>query len=73
MQANFILISNAILCASLACPFLTFYAITSFLAEQQTLGVFLIVVAVYGFTAVAMLLLDVSEFNTATGQSTSGE
>ena len=65
--------SSAILCASLACPFATFYAITSFLAEQQTLGVFLVVAVVYGFAAVAMLLLDVSEFNTATGQSTSGE
>lgn len=50
-------------------PFLTFYAITSFLLDD-TLGVCLVVLAAYGFTTIAMLIPAVSEFDLALGRST---
>jgi hypothetical protein len=50
-------------------PFCTFYAITSFLLGQ-TLGVCLFISAAYGFTAIAMLVPAVSEFDVALGRST---
>ncbi len=50
-------------------PFCTFYAITSFLLGQ-TLGVCLFLCAAYGFTAIAMLVPAVSEFDVALGRST---
>jgi ABC-type transport system involved in multi-copper enzyme maturation permease subunit len=56
------------MCAFLL-PFLTFYAITSFLLDN-TLGVCLVVVVAYGFTTVAMLVPAVSEFDLALGRST---
>jgi hypothetical protein len=57
--------------ASLACPAFTFVAITSFL-QQQTLGVFLIIAATYGFTTAAMLIPAIYEFDVATGRTTGG-
>ena len=50
-------------------PFLTFYAITSFLL-QGTLGVCFSIVAAYGFTTTAMLIPAISEFDVALGRST---
>ena len=61
--------SAAIGWASLACPVFTFIAITSFL-QEQTLGVFLIVVLTYGFTTTAMLIPAIHEFDVATGRTT---
>ena len=61
--------SAAIGWASLACPLLTFVAITSFL-QGQTLGVFLVVVGTYGFTTAAMLIPAIYEFDVATGRTT---
>ena len=63
--------SAAIGWASLACPVFTFVAITSFL-QQQTLGVFLVVAATYGFTTTAMLIPAIYEFDVATGRTTGG-
>ncbi len=64
--------SPAITLAALACPFATFYAITSFLLEY-TLGVFLVVAATYGFATAAMLIPAIYEFDVATGRSTGPE
>jgi hypothetical protein len=61
--------SAAIGLASIACPILTFVAITSFL-QQQTLGVFLIVAGAYGFTTAALLIPAIYEFDVAAGRST---
>ncbi len=52
-------------------PFCTFYAITSFLLGQ-TLGVCLFITAAYGFTAVAMLIPAISEFDIALGKRNAG-
>lgn len=64
--------SAAIFIAAFACPFATFYAITSFLLNY-TLAVFLVVVATYGFTTIAMLIPAIDEFDVATGRTTAGE
>jgi ABC-type transport system involved in multi-copper enzyme maturation permease subunit len=61
--------STAIGVASFLCPFATFYAITS-LFLNQTLGVFLVIAAAYGFTASAMLIPAICEFDVATGRTT---
>lgn len=61
--------SPALTLASAILPFCTFYAITSFLLGQ-TLGVCLFISAAYGFTAFAMLVPAVSEFDVALGRST---
>lgn len=61
--------SAAIGLASFACPFATFYAITSFLLGY-TLNVFLVVAATYGFTTAAMLIPAIYEFDVATGRTT---
>jgi hypothetical protein len=63
--------SAAIGWASLACPVFTFVAITNYL-QEQTLGVFLIVAATYGFTTAAMLIPAIYEFDVATGRTTGG-
>ena len=63
--------SAAIGWASLACPVFTFVAITNYL-QAQTLGVFLIVAATYGFTTAAMLIPAIYEFDVATGRTTGG-
>jgi hypothetical protein len=61
--------SPALSLASAVLPFCTFYAITSFLLGQ-TLGVCLFISVAYGFTAYAMLVPAVSEFDVALGRST---
>jgi len=61
--------SPALTLAAAVLPFCTFYAITSFLLGQ-TLGVCLFVCAAYGFTAIAMLVPAISEFDVALGRST---
>ena len=61
--------SNALTLAAILLPFLTFYAITGYLLGN-TLGVLLSVVLAYGFTALAMLIPAVSEFDYALGRTT---
>jgi hypothetical protein len=61
--------STAIGLASFVCPFATFYAITSYLLDA-TLAVFVVTVAAYGFTAAAMLVPAIYEFDVATGRTT---
>jgi len=61
--------STAIALASFVCPLATFHAITSFLLDY-TLAVFLVTVAAYGFTAAAMLVPAIYEFDVATGRTT---
>lgn len=63
--------SPAIGWASFLCPVFTFVAITSFL-QQETLGVFAVLAATYGFTTAAMLIPAVTEFDVATGRTTTG-
>lgn len=65
--------SPAIGLASLIAPFATFYAITSYVAFQNTLGVLLVVSFTYGFTTAAMLVPAVYEFDVATGRTTGAE
>ncbi len=64
--------SPAIGVASFACPFATFYAITSFFLDY-TLGVFLVTAAAYGFATAAMLIPAIYEFDVATGRTTVAE
>lgn len=64
--------SPAIGLASFACPFATFYAITSFFLDY-TLGVFLVTAAAYGFATAAMLIPAIYEFDVATGRTTIAE
>ena len=64
--------STAIGLASFACPTLTFVAIVSFF-ENQTLGVFLLVLAAYGFATASMLVPAIYEFDVATGRTTLDE
>jgi hypothetical protein len=64
--------SPAIALASLACPFATFYAITSFRLGMPGL-VFLAVTATYGFTTAALLVPAIYEFDVATGRTTGVE
>jgi len=61
--------SAAILMTSFLSPWLTFYAITSFLLGQ-TLNVFLAVILTYGFATASMLVPAVSEFDVALGRTT---
>jgi hypothetical protein len=61
--------STAIMWAAFACPFFTFWAITSFL-QAQTLGPFLVTTATYAFTTLAMLIPAISEFDLAAGRTT---
>jgi ABC-type transport system involved in multi-copper enzyme maturation permease subunit len=65
--------SPAIGLASLIAPFATFYAITSYVAFENTLGVLLVVAFTYGFTTAAMLVPAVYEFDVATGRTTGPE
>jgi hypothetical protein len=64
--------SPAIGLASLLCPFLTFWALTSYW-EEHRLGVLLVVVFTYGFTTAALLVPAIFEFDVATGRTTGGE
>lgn len=61
--------SPAIGLASLLLPFATFYAIVSFLLGYN-LPVFLVAAVAYGFTAAAMLVPALSEFDFAMGRDT---
>ncbi len=61
--------SSAILWAAFTCPFLTFWAITSFF-QAQTLGPFLVASATYVFTTLAMLVPAISEFDLTSGRTT---
>lgn len=61
--------SPALTLSSAILPFCTFYAITSFLLGE-TLGVCLFVVGAYGFTALAMLIPAISEFDLTIGRAT---
>ncbi len=58
--------SNAITAAAILAPFATFYAVTSFLMENN-LSVFLVTVCTYGFTTLAMLIPALDEFDFALG------
>lgn len=58
--------SPALVFGSIVLPFLTFYALTSFLLAGS-LGVALSIVFAYGFTTVAMIVPAVSEYNIALG------
>ena len=61
--------SPALRLAGGALPFLTFYAITTFLL-RGSLGVCVAIFLAYGFTTLAMLIPAVSEFDVALGRST---
>jgi ABC-type Na+ efflux pump permease subunit len=61
--------SAAIGVAAFVCPLATFYAITSFFLDY-TLAVFLVTAGAYGFTAAAMLVPAIYEFDVATGRTT---
>lgn len=61
--------SPAIALAAFGLPFLTFFAITSFILRNQELTVFSVVVAAYGFATTAMIIPALSEFDFALGKS----
>ena len=61
--------SPALWSSSLILPFITFYAITSFLLGDS-LFVFLAIACAYGFTTTAMLIPAVSAFDVALGRTT---
>jgi ABC-type transport system involved in multi-copper enzyme maturation permease subunit len=64
--------SRAIGLASFACPFATFYSITSFLRGDQgdMLIVLLVAASAYGFTTAAILIPTIYEFDETTGRTT---
>lgn len=62
--------SSALALASAALPISMFYGITSFLIGQTT-PVYIILVAVYGFTTAAMMIPALSEFNITMGRQKS--
>jgi len=64
--------SNALTLVAISAPFATFTAITTFLAGNFG-GVFLLVVATYGFATWAMLVPAIDVFDVATGHSTARE
>ena len=64
--------SPAIAWASALLPALTFTAIASFL-QGNTLQVFLVVLAAYGFATLAMLVPAIAAFDLLTGRTTTGE
>ena len=61
--------STAIGIASFACPFATFYAITSYLLGSH-IAAFLAMAFAYGFATVALLIPAIDEFDVATGRTT---
>jgi len=63
--------SPAIALAAFGLPFLTFFAITSFILRNQEMTVFLVMSVAYGFATAAMLVPAVSEFDFAMGRSRS--
>jgi ABC-type transport system involved in multi-copper enzyme maturation permease subunit len=64
--------SPAVAWASALLPALTFTAIAGFL-QGQSLQVFLIVVAAYGFATAALLVPAIGAFDLLTGRTTSGD
>ena len=60
--------SSALTLASIILPFLTFYAITDFLLGGN-LGVCFWICVAYGFTAVAMMVPAMNDFDVALGRS----
>ncbi len=60
--------SNALTLASLVLPFLTFYAITEFLLGGN-LGVCFWICLAYGFTAIAMMVPAMNDFDIALGRN----
>ena len=64
--------SKALNLASLGLPFLTFYAITSFLLGNN-LAVFLAMAGTYGFTTAAMMVPALYEFDFAMGRAQAAE
>jgi ABC-type transport system involved in multi-copper enzyme maturation permease subunit len=65
--------SPAIALASFGLPFLTFFAITSFILRDQELTVFSVIVTTYGFATAAMIIPALSEFDFAMGRSRNPE
>jgi ABC-type Na+ efflux pump permease subunit len=63
--------SSAIGWASLLLPFATFFAITNFLIDHVTVT-FIVTVIIYGFTAAAMLVPALYEFDIAMGRTKMG-
>lgn len=61
--------SSALTIAAIVLPFLTFYAITDFLLGGS-LGVAFWICVAYGFTAIAMLIPSISDFDVALGKTT---
>lgn len=61
--------SPALTLSAFILPFFTFYVITGYLLHE-TLGVWLVLTATYGFTTLAMLIPAVSEFDVALGRTT---
>jgi ABC-type transport system involved in multi-copper enzyme maturation permease subunit len=61
--------SPAISLAAFGLPFLTFFAITSFILRDQELTVFSVIVTAYGFATLAMIVPALSEFDFALGKS----
>ncbi len=61
--------STAIGVASFACPFATFYAITSYMLGAN-IAAFLALGFAYGFATVALLIPAIDEFDVATGRTT---
>ncbi len=61
--------SPAIALAAFGLPFMTFFAITSFILRGQELTVFSSVAAAYGFATLAMMVPALSEFEFSFGRS----
>jgi hypothetical protein len=65
--------SPAITLAAFALPFLTFFAITSFILRNQELTVCSVIAVAYAFATAAMMVPALSEFDFATGRSRTAE
>ncbi|MDZ4852513.1 MAG: hypothetical protein SGI77_24755 [Pirellulaceae bacterium] len=61
--------SPAIALASFGLPFMTFFAITSFILQGQELTVFSVIATSYGFATLAMMIPALSEFEFSFGRS----
>lgn len=61
--------SPAIALAAFGLPFLTFFAITSFILRGQEMVVFSVIMAAYGFATTAMIVPALSEFDFAMGRT----
>jgi ABC-type transport system involved in multi-copper enzyme maturation permease subunit len=61
--------SPAIALAAFGLPFLTFFAITSFILRNQEMTVFLVTSVAYSFATASMLVPAISEFDFAMGRS----